>query len=92
MDDPVLEAISRLEWTFARSYAASAPHEYTRRRFSSDCDFRALFDAIQQSEVIERFNGVRYRYLRPGDGHQYWTMTGDIRKAILINRARVESI
>jgi len=88
MDEAELaEAIARMKWVTAKSMPR-IPHEYTRRKFGDDRDFRALFDAIQQSEVIERFNGLRYRYLYLGD-FKYWTMTTRLEKCILINRAAV---
>jgi len=31
-------------------------------------------------EHVERFGATSYRYLHPGDGWKYWTMTDDIRK------------
>jgi len=85
-----MEAISRMRWTFALTYARFAPHWYVRRHDCDQRDFRLLFEAVQASEHVERFGGVLYRYLRPDDGYKYWVMTDDIRKAIIINRAKVE--
>jgi hypothetical protein len=90
MDDPeLLAAISRMEWIFARTMPR-APHWYTRRGACDDADYARLFHAIQKSEAVEGFGNASYRYLYPGDGYKYWTMTTDLRICAIINRAEVK--
>jgi hypothetical protein len=82
----ILAAIDQLEWRFAHTLA-HIPHEHTTRsrRPGSEAAFDQLMAAIRQHGVPGEFQGFAYRYLRPGDGWQYWRM----RTPVLINRAKV---
>jgi hypothetical protein len=50
-----------------------------------------LFHIIQAKGVAEKFGSRRYRYWRPGDGFEYWTMTADVKHSHVINRARIKA-
>jgi hypothetical protein len=81
----VLAAIAALPWTFAKTYAATAPHEYVvAARSTNPAAYRVLDAAIKQHATPGDFWGRTYQYLLiPGHGWKYW------RYDILINRAKV---
>ena len=58
------------------------------RTADNEADFVALFHAVRQNGVNERWNGRTYRYWYVG-GWKYWTMTTDVRQSHVINRAKV---
>jgi hypothetical protein len=52
------------------------PHEYTeRRKAADDADYVALYEAIMSQGVIEWWRRKPARYLYPGDGYRYWSMS-----------------
>ena len=76
---PVLEAIARLDWVFAKTMP-EWPHEYSvRRKAWDEADYVALWNAIMTDGVVMGWRyGTRYtpcRYLYPGDGWRYWSMS-----------------
>jgi hypothetical protein len=73
----ILAVIARLSFQLARTMP-ELPHEYTvRRKAQDDADYVALFEAIMQRGVLERWGQNRKlaRYLYPGDGWRYWSMS-----------------
>ena len=82
--------LSRLEFRFAKTMPET-PHEYVRRTPENEADYVELFHTIRRDGRDERFGRWRYRYWRPGDGFQYWTMTHDVSLSRIINRSKVES-
>jgi hypothetical protein len=59
----------------------------------TEADFVALFAAIQQHGVCERWKGRKKKYLHPGgDGpaYKYWSMTNFLPWTYIINRMKVE--
>ena len=87
-DMPILAVIARLSWRAARPQPWGA-HEYTVRVRDdprSEADFVALFNAIQQRGSFERFNRRKKKYLHPGDGRKYWSMTAFEPWTWIINR------
>jgi hypothetical protein len=78
--------LSRLEFRFAKRMPET-PHWYTVRSRANEADYVALFHIIQEKGAPETFGARAYRYWRPGDGYKYWTMTSDVTKSFVINRA-----
>ena len=73
--EQILKAISRLTFVVAKTMP-ELPHEYTvRRKAADEADYVLLFEAIQNDGVIERWEGKPSRYLYPGDGWRYWSMS-----------------
>ena len=79
----VLGVIGRLNFVYAQTMP-DVPHEYTvRLRAAADADYFALYDCIMRDGVIEFWRGregkIKYprpaRYLYPGDGWRYWSMS-----------------
>ena len=78
--------LSRLTFSLAKTMPET-PHEYVVRSEENEADYRALFHIIQEKGVAEKFGKRRYRYWYPGDGWKYWTMTTDVKRSHVINRA-----
>jgi hypothetical protein len=79
----VLDAIGRLDFIFAKTMP-DVPHEYTLRlKTTNDADYVALYDCIMRDGVIAFWRGREgkikncrpARYLCPGDGWWYWSMS-----------------
>jgi hypothetical protein len=89
---PIRRIIEQLEWRQARAKDRfghpQIPHAYTvRGRPPGDEPlFEALFHVIQQHGRNERFNRRKKKYLYPGDGYKYWTMTTHLSSTMIINR------
>ena len=84
-----LAIIARLPFRFAETMPQT-PHEYTVRQPETEADYVALFDAIRQHGVDERYGGSERKYLYPGDGWKYWAMTTDLPSSRILNRMRIE--
>lgn len=80
--------IASVRRIFAKTYAATAPHEYTLRKEKPelDVDFVSFVKLIRAEGYDAKFWNKTHRYLDV-DGHQYWTMGTPIEDTILINRA-----
>jgi hypothetical protein len=73
--DDILAAISRLRFVSAKTMP-HWPHEYTERRKAAvDADYVALYEAIMERGVIQWWRNRPARYLMPGDGLRYWSMS-----------------
>ena len=79
----ILSVIPRLQFVFAKTMP-DVPHEYTLRlRTENDADYVALYDAIMHNGIIAFWHGrdAKFknsrpaRYLQPGDGWWYWSMS-----------------
>lgn len=80
--------ISLSRWTFAKTYAKKAPHEYTLRdRTHSDATFCEFVQFIRDHGEKRYFWRKQYTYLML-DGWEYWTMGNPINETTVINRAR----
>ena len=70
-----VDAIARLEFVFAKTMP-HMPHEYTvRKKAADDRDYVALYKAIMFDGTVQRYRGKAARYLYPGDGWRYWSMS-----------------
>ncbi len=98
---PILATIARLSFRFAKTMP-ELPHEYTeRRRAADDADYVALYEAIMHDGVIQWWRRKHARYLYPGDGWVYWSMSAKRSDAHAwhplaisrhINRQRIEDM
>jgi hypothetical protein len=66
------------------------PHEYVVRSPDNEAAYVALFSAIMEHGVYERWAGRAKRYLYPRDGWKYWAMTTELPKSQVINRMKIE--
>ena len=83
--------VHRFTWTFAKTYAETAPHEYVALNKVGGHNKEAFVKAAQ----FIRDNGFRAMYYtRDGfyyslEEHYYWTMDENIADTNLVNRARL---
>lgn len=66
----LVQDIKAQEWTFAKTYAQSAPHEYFLYHQNPEL-YKALVKKIEKSGVSERFFKRNYIYLYLGK-YKYW--------------------
>jgi len=81
--------IEKLSFRFARTMP-EIPHEYVVRSPDNETAYVALFSAIMEYGVCERWAGQYKRYFYPGDGWKYWAMTNDLQASRVINRMKIE--
>ena len=87
-----LELAPSLEWTWAKTYADSAPHDYVVLGRTPGL---TRLDMVRAGAVIRtfgqpgKFHSSTNIYLRDG-GLKYWTMDARVKDTDLINRASVE--
>ena len=80
--------ITSRDWVFAKTYADTAPHEYTVRKGEDDDFFKAV--------VMIRENGYREYYWKSlmtymdFEGRKYWTMGAPVGETVIINRALID--
>ena len=80
--------INSLSFRFARTMP-EIPHEYVVRSPDNEAAYVALFSAIMEDGVYERWAGRHKRYLYPGDGWKYWAMTTKLQESRVINRMKI---
>jgi len=81
--------IESLSFRVARTMP-EIPHEYIVRSPDNEAAYVALFNAIMEHGVCERWAGRYKRYLYPGDGRKYWAMTTELQDSRVINRMKIE--
>lgn len=94
--DWLLEKGAASEWIFAKTYADTAPHEYTVLGRTPDWSRE---DFIRAGRVIRTFGqpGKFYDYTNiylvdRERGVKYWTMDDDVELTDLVNRATLEQV
>lgn len=85
MATDVRQFIESTPWTFAKTYAATWPHEYVVRTPENAEKILALAGHIAEHGVAGRFYSQVRRYHRE-DGKVYWSMATTPEDAGLINR------
>ena len=81
--------IDSLSFRFAKTMP-EIPHEYIVRSPLNEAAYVALFSAIMEHGVNERWAGRYKRYLYPGDGWKYWAMTTQLGESQVINRMKIK--
>jgi len=91
-----LARASEIEWTFARTYADTAPHSYVvegRTSGMSKNDYVRAGRVIHTFGRPAKFYGMTGIYLTSPDGRlKWWTMDADVRDTTLINQATTERL
>lgn len=80
--------IDSAEWTFAKTYAKTAPHEYiVKNRLPREkwTDFECLTKSIFNEGTDKFFYQTPVRYLII-DNKRYWVMDKTVKTTTLINR------
>ena len=80
------QALAAAKWTWAKTYAKTAPHFWTVRKSWDGNTFDGVVAAIQAHGQTKYWRGRPFRYFIPGDGHRYWTMGDPVGQCTLINR------
>ena len=85
-----------LEWTFAKTYAESAPHSYvveSRTSGMTRVEYDRAARVIHTFGRPAKFYGMTSIYLTSADGRlKWWTMDADVRDTTLINQATTERL
>ena len=76
------------KWTFAKTYAEKAPHEYIVRR-GQDSKFEQAVIFIRENGFKAKFWNKEFTYLLV-DGKLYWTMGAPVEDTIIINRCSLD--
>ena len=85
LPDDVRSFIESTPWTFAKTYAATWPHEYVVRNAGNAAMILALAAHILEHGVDGRFYSQIRKYHHEG-GKVYWSMSETAEAAGLINR------
>ena len=87
--DALREFIDSSQWTFAKTYALTWPHEYIVRERVDRVLFESLARHICQYGIEQRFYQRVLKYFAE-DGLLYWTMGEPIEETTIINRCKEE--
>jgi len=85
----ILEFVRNESWVFAKTYAATWPHEYLVRERADEGLFIKLVEHIRANGYQGHFYRKEITYYDE-DGQVYWTMGAPIEETIIINRCRTE--
>lgn len=87
---PELKAfVNQQEWTFAKTYASTWPHEYIVRDRVDEHLFVRLVQHIRAYGYEGHFYSKRITYF-DDDGMVYWTMGAPLADTIIVNRCKEE--
>ena len=89
LSDDLRQFVASCEWTFAKTYADTWPHDYIVRDRVDGERFVQLVRHIRAHGFEGRFYSQRYTYFAE-DGMLYWTMEAPVEKTVIINRCREE--
>ena len=81
--------IKSCHWTFAKTYAATWPHEYIVRDRVDEESFIQLVRHIRENGYEGSFYTKRITYFDE-DGMVYWTVGAPIQETIIVNRCTIE--
>jgi hypothetical protein len=85
MPEDVRQFVESTPWTFAKTYAATWPHEYVVKAPENAAMIRALAQHILEHVAAGRFYSEVRRYHHEG-GKVYWVMAPTPEEAGLVNR------
>ena len=84
--------VSRYPWTFAKTYADFAPHEYYVKDKLDDAgqeEFVWFVEFIRDYGFNCKFAGKEHTYFEL-DGYYYWTMGDPVEKTTILNRCKTK--
>ena len=81
------EFVDSASWVFARTYAATWPHEYIVRDRVDERLFASLVVHIRTHGYEGRFYRRTITYFDDGD-QVYWTMGAPVAQTVIVNRCR----
>jgi len=83
------EFVKLCQWTFAKTYAPTWPHEYIVRDHVDEDLFILLVQHIRAYGYEGSFYTKRISYFDE-DGQVYWTMGSPLEKTTIVNRCKEE--
>ena len=89
LPDPLRHFVDSCQWTFAKTYADTWPHEYIVRKNVNEDLFVRLVGHIREHGYEGRFYRMRITYFEEG-GLVYWTMGSPIEETTIVNRCKKE--
>lgn len=73
-DQEIVDFLQAQEWTFAKTYECTWPHEYiVRRKVSDDGRFTSAVHLLREEGYPGKFYNLKMTYYDHGD-HTYWEM------------------
>ena|SRR5579862_505188 len=81
--------VTSCQWTFAKTYADTWPHEYIVRKNVDEDLFIQLVLHIRVNGYEGSFYSKRITYFDEG-GMVYWTMGSPVEKTTIVNRCKKE--
>ncbi len=87
--DEIRHFIEKVEWTFAKTYAATWPHEYIVRDKVDEHLFVRLVQHIRSEGYAGKFYSKDITYFDE-DNMVYWTMGAPIEETTIVNRCKKE--
>ena len=87
----IREFVSKYPWTFAKTYAEFAPHEYYVKDKLDETgqeEFVWFVEFIRDYGFDCMFGKQLHTYYEL-DGHYYWTMGDPIEETLILNRCKV---
>jgi hypothetical protein len=87
LSEDLREFVNSAQWTFAKTYAATWPHEYIVRKRVDESLFIALVTHIRTHGYEGQFYRLTLTYFDEGD-YVYWTMGEPIDETEIVNRCR----
>ena len=89
LPEALREFVNSAQWTFAKTYAATWPHEYIVRERVDESLFIALVTHIRTHGYEGRFYRLIITFFDEGD-HVYWAMGEPLDETEIVNRCRRE--
>jgi hypothetical protein len=86
----LLDFVTREKWTFAKTYAATWPHEYIVRDRVDQALFEWLVLHIREHGYEGKFYKMRITYCDEA-GMTYWTMGEPLAETKIVNRCPKEN-
>lgn len=90
--EEIRDFIGRYPWTYAKTYAKTAPHEYYVKEKLDDAgqkDFVRFITFVREAGFSCKFGGYEHIYYE-FEGRYYWTMGDPIEETIILNRCLVD--
>lgn len=89
--DRLRKYIEYVEWRFAKTYAKTAPHEYTipswQQKFRDE--FEYFVEIIREKGYDGEYWNVAYRYFQY-EGYKYWICFDTDDRVSIINREPID--
>ena len=89
LNKTLCDFVTNEQWTFAKTYADTWPHEYIVRERVDESLFVEMVKHIRKHGYEGRFYQKPITYF-DHEGYTYWTMGAPVEETIIINRCPIE--